>query len=370
MNSTYRKAKEILEKNDITLNGNKPWDVQIHNKNVFNRWFSEGSMGMGESYMDGRWDAKELDKCIYKLYYENLEKHVSIKGFWKEILKAKLMNRQTKKKSHKVAKEHYDLGNDFYENMLDSRMQYTCGYWKKAKTLEQAQKDKLDLVCKKLKLKKGEKVLEIGCGWGGFAKYAAENYGVEVTCYNISKEQVEYARKNTKGLPVTVHLADYREAKGEYDKVAAIGIAEHVGYKNYKGMMKIAHRCLKKHGLFIVHTIANNFSTTRSEPWFDTYIFPNGMLPSAKQLAEALEGIFVLEDWHNFGPDYDKTLMAWFTNFNKNWPKFQKRYGDRFYKMWKFYLLSFAGNFRARKIELYQLVLSKNGILGGYSSVR
>jgi len=287
-----------------------------------------------------------------------------------DMCRARLFNMQTKTRSQKVAQEHYDLGNDMYNKMLGDTMQYTCAYWKQAKTLDEAQEQKLDLICRKLQLNKGEKVLELGCGWGGFAHFAATNYGVQVDAYNISKEQVEFARQRNKGLPVNIYLADYRDATGTYDKVAAIGLCEHVGYKNYPTLMKVAYRSLKKHGLFLLHSIASNTSTTHCDPWFNKYIFPHGMLPSVKQLGETMEGLFVMEDWHNFGPDYDKTLVAWYHNFDKHWPIYEEEYSDQFYRMWKYYLLSFAGAFRARRTQLWQIVMSKYGVPGGYESIR
>jgi len=219
-------------------------------------------------------------------------------------------------------------------------------------------------------LKKGDRVLELGCGWGGFAKYAAEKYGCSVTAYNISKEQVKYGQEKCKGLPVKIIRGDYRTAKGTFDKVVAIGLAEHIGFKNYKAFMKVAHRCLKKDGLFLIHTIGRNSSKNRTDPWIEKYIFPNGMLPSLNQLSQAADGLFVIEDWHIFGGDYAETLMAWFKNFDKNWPKYRQQYGDRFYRMWKYYLLACAGTFRTRKNQLWQIVLSKDGITSGYESVR
>jgi cyclopropane-fatty-acyl-phospholipid synthase len=320
--------------------------------------------------MDGWWDTKALDQVVYRLYMANAAKRNNDLPGKIDMCKAKLINQQSKLRARKVAHVHYDLGNEMYGKMLGDTMQYTCAYWKQAKTLDEAQENKLDLICKKLQLREGEKVLELGCGWGSFARFAAENYGVQVDAYNISKEQVQFARERTRGLPVTIHLADYRDAKGEYDKAAAIGLCEHVGYKNYGTLMQVAHRSLKKHGLFLLHSIANNTSTTHCDPWFNKYIFPNGMLPSVKQLGEAMEGLFVLEDWHNFGPDYDKTLMAWFSNFDRTWPLFKEQYGERFYRMWKYYLLSLAGSFRSRRIQLWQVVMSRDGVPGGYESVR
>jgi cyclopropane-fatty-acyl-phospholipid synthase len=360
----------ILHDAGITLQGENDWDIQVHDERFYNRVLLKWSLGFGESYMDGWWDTKALDQLVCKLYITNTEnKNNNLPSIF-DMCKARLINQQSKNRAHKVAHVHYDLGNDMYAMMLGNTMQYTCAYWKQAKTLDEAQVNKLDLICRKLHLQKGEKVLELGCGWGGFAQFAAENYGVEVDAYNISKEQVQYAKNRTKGLPVTIHLADYRDAKGAYDKVAAIGLCEHVGYKNYASLMEVAHRCLRKQGLFLLHSIASNVSTTHCEPWFNKYIFPNGMLPSVKQIGETMEGLFVMEDWHNFGPDYDKTLMAWYQNFDRHWPLYEKTYGGQFYRMWKYYLLSLAGAFRARRIQLWQIVMSKDGMPGGYESIR
>ncbi|MBI2148646.1 cyclopropane fatty acyl phospholipid synthase [Candidatus Woesearchaeota archaeon] len=368
------KAKEIINnllvKADIQINGKRPWDIQVYNEKFYSRVLSQGSLGLGEAYLDGWWDSKQLDEFFNKILTTNLKiKAVNFRVVY-EFLKSVLLNMQSKSRSKKVAELHYDIGNDFYENMLGKTMQYTCAYWKNSKTLDQAQIAKLDLVCKKLMLKKGDKVLELGSGWGYFAKYAVENYGCEFTSYNISEEQVKYARELCKGLPVKIIQGDYREAQGEFDKVASIGMCEHVGYKNYKNFMEVANRCLKDRGLFLIHTIAGNKSVTTIDPWLEQHIFPGAVTPSVKQLGKAMEGLFVMEDWHNFGADYDKTLMAWFENFNKNWLKFKSKYDERFYRIFKYYLLCLAGSFRARRNQLWHVVLSKGGIIGGYKSVR
>jgi cyclopropane-fatty-acyl-phospholipid synthase len=365
-----QKITSLFQEAGITVQGDKAWDIQIHDERFYNRVLMKWSLGFGEAYMDGWWDTKALDQLIYKFYRAEIEKKNKNLPGKLDKYKSRIINQQTKFRAQKVAHVHYDLGNDMYEKMLGDTMQYTCAYWKGAQTLDEAQLNKLDLICRKLHLQKGERVLELGCGWGGFARFAAENYGVEVEAYNISREQVEFARHRNQGLPVTINLADYREACGTYDKVAAIGLCEHVGYKNYDILMQTAYRCLKKHGLFLLHSIANNFSTTHCDPWFNKYIFPNGMLPSVKQLGESMENLFVMEDWHNFGPDYDKTLMAWYHNFDQHWPLFREKYGERFYRMWKYYLLSLAGGFRARRIQLWQVVMSKAGVPGGYESIR
>ena len=364
------KITRIFEQCGITVNGANDWDIHVQDERLYNRVLLKWSLGFGEAYMDGWWDTKALDELIYRLFASGIDNKKKTLPSAVYMCKARLFNMQTKIRSQKVTQEHYDLGNDMYSKMLGDSMQYTCAYWKKAKTLDEAQEHKLDLICRKLQLKKDDKVLELGCGWGGFAQFAARNYGVHVDAYNISKEQVEYARERNKGLPVNIYLADYRDAKGTYDKVAAIGLCEHVGYKNYPTLMKVAHCSLKKHGIFLLHTIASNTSTTHCDPWFNKYIFLHGMLPSVKQLGETMEGLFVMEDWHNFGPDYDRTLVAWFHNFDNHWAVYKEQYGERFYRMWKYYLLSFAGAFRARRTQLWQIVMSKDGIPGGYESIR
>jgi len=286
------------------------------------------------------------------------------------MLKAKLINEQTKERSLIVGEQHYDLGNDLYELMLDNYMIYSCGYWKNATNLNEAQEAKLDLICRKLRLKPGMTVLDIGCGWGGFAKYAAEHYDVKVTGVTISKEQAKYAQEFCKGLPVTILVKDYRDVKEAFDRVVSIGMFEHVGYKNYREFMEVSNHCLKDNGLSLLHTIGSNTTVTSGDPWILKYIFPNSMLPSICQIANAFEGLFIMEDWHNFGADYDKTLMAWHERFTKNWDKVKEKYGERFYRMWNYYLLSCAALFRARQAQLWQIVLSKKGVPGGYKSIR
>lgn len=362
--------QQLLDKAQIKINGTQPGDILVHNDGLYGRVLAEGSLGLGESYMDGWWDSVQLDEFFSKVHTAQLDQAIVDKRLIVNAVKARVFNMQNKRLSKRVANQHYDLDNDFYEKMLDPHMQYTCAYWKGAHTLAEAQEQKLDLICQKLQLHKGDRILELGCGWGGFAQYAASKYGCSVVAHNISSEQVAYARRWCAGLPVEVIQGDYREATGEFDKVAAIGLCEHVGYKNYRTLMETAHRRLKLHGLFLLHTIGNNASVTTSDPWFDKYIFPGGMLPSVAQLSAAMDGLLVMEDWHNFGPDYDKTLVAWQNNVDTHWGEFKAKFDERFHRMWRYYLLSLAGSFRARKIHLWQIVMSKQGVLGGYESVR
>ncbi len=369
-NSTHAIARDLLAKADIRIDGDRPWDFQLTGPDTIERAFSEGNLGLGESYMEGGWEAERLDEFFYRLLRANLPDQISPRKLVFHALRAKFLNLQNIKRAWQVGEAHYDLGNDFYAAMLDSRMTYTCGYWKHASNLEEAQQAKLDLICRKLELEPGMRVLDIGCGWGSFMAYAAEHYGVECVGLTISSEQAEYGKRLIDpGLPVTFLLKDYREMTEKFDRIASVGMFEHVGRKNHREYMEVAHRCLKDDGLFLLHTIGKNVRDTTPDPWIDKYIFPNGDLPSIGQIGDSLEHLFVAEDLHNFGADYDKTLMAWHANFEAAWPQFAERYGSRFYRMWRYYLLSCAAAFRARDIQLWQWVLSKQGVLGGYQRV-
>jgi len=365
-------VKELLSLANIEINGSNPWDIQVHDERFYKRAVTEVELGLGESYMDNWWDVEKLDEMIYRIIRADLQNKVKhnlkvalqLAGFY-------IINMQARHRAFIIGERHYDLGNDLFQNMLDKRMNYSCGYWKNATTLDEAQENKLDLICKKLYLKPGMKVLDIGCGWSAFGKYAAEKYGVEVVGLTVSKEQVALGKELCKGLPVEFRLQDYREINEKFDRIVSVGMIEHVGYKNYKEYFQIAERNLERDGLFLLHTIGEVRSTKNTDAWTHKYIFPNGMLPSIAQLGKAIEGIFVMEDWHNIGADYDKTLMVWFDNFNNSWDKIKDKYSERFYRMWKYFLLSSAGAFRARKKEqLWQIVLSKNGVLDGYNPVR
>ncbi len=354
--------RELLESIGIQINGKEPWDIQVHNPRFFDRVLREAQLGLGEAYMDGWWDCQAIDEFINRVLRGNLD--TKIKGDWKILLyaaRARFLNLQTASKAFEVGERHYDLGNDLYRAMLDKRLNYTCGYWKNARTLDEAQEAKLDLVCKKIDLKEGMHILELGCGWGSFAKFAAEKYGAHVLGVTVSREQVALGMELCQGLPVELRLQDYREVDGKYDAVISIGIMEHVGYKNYQTYMDVVARCLKEDGIAFVHTIGGNESSSPSDAWTDKYIFPNGMLPSISQLGAAMERNFVMEDWHNFGPYYDKTLMAWHANFEKAWPNLNGKYSERFHRMWRYYLLSCAGGFRSRHMQLWHIVLTRRG---------
>ena len=386
MDQAEKTVKSILKLADIKINGKRPWDIHVSDNRFYKRILNDGSLGLGESYMDGWWESKQIDETIARMLRARLDKKIkkslSLILF---LLKHKIINIADKKRAFKVGEQHYDLGNELYEAMLDPDLNYSCGYWKdipnpekaykNPKNLHKAQIAKLDLICRKLHLKKGMRVLDIGCGWGNFAYHAAKKYGVEVVGITVSKEQAALARKRCEGLPVTIKVMDYRDLKDDnFDRIVSIGMFEHVTYKNYDIFMTVAARSLKKDGLFLLHTIGGNESAFAGEPWEEKYIFPNSHLPSLAQIAKAAENKFVVEDVHNFGYYYYPTLMSWFRNFDKNWPRLKKtnpeKYDERFYRMWKYYLLSFAGGFKVRMLVLFQVVLSKSDIPQVYQSVR
>ncbi len=360
----------LLAQADLTINGPRPSDPQVHDDRLFDRLMTQGSLGLGEAYMDGWWDADDLDGLIVKLVGGRIQEALKFDlAMLMSAARGTLLNLQRLRVTE-VGEKHYDIGNDLYEAMLDRRMIYSCGYWKDATTLDAAQEAKLDLICRKAGLRPGMRVLDIGSGWGGFLRYAAETYGIEGVGITISKEQAAYAEAHKGNMPIETRLTDYMELDGQFDRVISIGMFEHVGYKNYRRYFEKVKSLLAPDGLFVLHTIGGNWSVTHGDPWSEKYIFPNGMLPSVKQIGAATEGLFTMEDWHNFGADYDRTLMAWAANFEAAWPRLEARYGPRFYRMWRYYLHSFAAMFRLRHLQLWQIVLSPEGVAGGYGSIR
>ncbi|MFQ3788145.1 cyclopropane fatty acyl phospholipid synthase [Halomonas sp. A29] len=355
-----RVLNSLLEGSGITLNGEAPWDPQIYHPDFCSRILRQGSLGLGESYMDGWWECEQIDEMACRLLQHGLGERArppSDRIMYR--LQAGLLNLQSKARAYIVGEAHYDLGNDLFERMLDPTMCYSCGYWKEAETLHEAQLAKLELACRKLELRPGMHVLDIGCGWGSFAEYASRHHGVSVTGITISREQAALASERCAGLPVTIELKDYRELTGCYDRIVSIGMFEHVGHRNYLVYFQTVERLLAENGLFLLHTIGSNNSEISVDPWIDRYIFPNGVLPSACHIADASEGLLLLEDWHNFGPDYDRTLMAWRDNFDAHWDEIADRYSQRIERMFRYYLSVCAGAFRARDLQLWQVVFTR-----------
>jgi cyclopropane-fatty-acyl-phospholipid synthase len=354
--------EEMFATTGIAINGSSPWDMHVRDERIFARLLQDRSLGLGESYMEGWWDCRQLDEFVCKILMAGLDRKVKDSfRFLVPALSAMLFNMQSKIRSRVVAEQHYDLDNELFMSFLDPYNQYSCAYFDGTEDLNEAQLKKMDLICMKINLSKGDNVLDIGCGWGGLAKYMAERCGCKVTAINISEKQISYAREFCKGLPVEILQCDYRDLQGSFDKIVSVGMFEHVGHKNYRTFMKTAHRCLKDTGIFLLHTIGGNESQIKCDPWINKYIFPNGMLPSISQISKAVEGLFVTEDLHNLGPHYEKTLMAWHENFQRAWTTLKKRYDEKFKRMWDYYLLSCAGAFRARNNQIWQIVLTKYG---------
>jgi cyclopropane-fatty-acyl-phospholipid synthase len=372
MQATYlrERAQRMLASAGVELDGDGAADLRVHDERVFARVFAQGSLGLGEAYMDGWWDCDDLAELSNRLLRARLDAAVQP---WREIprrIAALAVNWQTPGRSFRVGEAHYDIGNALYERMLGRYPIYSCGYWRAADHLDAAQRAKMDLICRKLGIEPGMRVLDIGCGWGEMARFVAAEYGAEVVGVTISREQVDYGQRLCGDLPVDIRLQDYRALDERFDRILSVGMFEHVGYKNYGEFMRVAARCLADDGLFLLHTIGNNHSDAGTDPWIERYIFPNSMVPSATQITQSAERRFIIEDWHNFGPDYDRTLHAWYDNFRRHWSEIEQQYGDRFYRMWRYYLLTCAGSFRARQNQLWQIVLSPHGVAGGYRSLR
>ena len=347
---------------DIELNGPRPHDLQVYDVRALDRIARHGSLGLGESYIDGQWDCERIDEMVERMLRQALHQRFSNTAGhrWLELL-SRLRNLQSRARAHMVGQKHYDIGNDLYEPMLDSYMNYSCGYWERAQTLGDAQRDKMELVCRKLELAPGMRLLDIGCGWGGMARYAAEQYGVTVVGVTISREQHNWAKAKLAGLPIEIRLEDYRDTRGQFDRIVSIGMFEHVGYKNYAEFFRLCNARLTDNGLMLLHSIGSNTSVRATDPWLHRYIFPNGMLPSIAQIGHAIEPHFLMEDWDNLGAYYDRTLMAWHRRIEAAWGQLGDRYDTRFQRMWRFYLLACAGAFRSRNVQLWQVVLSKGG---------
>jgi cyclopropane-fatty-acyl-phospholipid synthase len=339
---------------------------------------------LGEAFMDGRWSTPHLDETMATLFStpvvpgtelplkQKLARHARLLRY---LAVARLSNLQAGSRSLHVAHRHYDLGNDLFEAMLDRSMTYTSGVWRGAKNLEEAQRAKLELLCQKLELKPGMTVLDIGCGWGNFAEYAAREYGVVVTGVTISREQAGYARTRCADLPVTILEKDYKKLSpsttGTFDRVVSIEMIEAVGRKNLGTFFSIVHRSLKPDGIFALQAISaetvTRYSSARLNEfllWILRYIFPNGYLPTLPELVTPARSLFVLENLDNLGNSYEKTLLAWEKNIGEKWPELSNRYDDRFQKMWRFYLLTCAALFRIRMTNVYQIVYRKSTLEG------
>lgn len=354
---------------EIEINGSQPFDIQINNDAFYGRLLGGGTLALGESYMDGWWQCEQLDEFFTRVLNAELASSVTTLKDKLFFLKAHLLNRQTHLQAQKSIRQHYDIGNDLYQYMLDKQMIYTCAYWQDAKNLDQAQSHKLELVCRKLKLEPGMRVLDIGCGWGGSARYMAEHHDVEVVGISNSKEQIKLALQSSGGLNVKFKLCDYRDINDSFDRIYSLGMFEHVGFKNYRTFFDVARDNLKSDGLFLLHTIGHRQTSSKVDPWIERYIFPNSILPSAELITKHSAPELTIEDWQNFGQDYYTTLMAWWQNLKTHWSKLPN-YDERFQRMWHYYLMASAGSFKASRNHLWQIVFSKGGLNTPYQAVR
>lgn len=361
----------VLARAGVRLDGEHPWDPQIRRPRMLRRILLKGTLGAGEAYVDGDWDCAAIDEMTARIMSVQADARLisrPIRSLLNDLM-AMATNAQSPRLARRHVRSHYDIGDDLYAAMLGPTMAYSCGYWQHAATLDEAQVAKFDLICKKIGLSSGHRVLDIGCGWGGFAHHAATKYGAEVVGITLSPAQAAGARQRCAGLPVEIREQDYRALSGQFDRIVSVGMFEHVGPANYRTFFEVITRLLRRDGLFLLHTIGGRTSTRTSDPWINRYVFPGGILPSAHQIGKGFDGLFVLEDWHNFGADYDRTLLAWHTNVESAWPQLSDRYSPRFRRLWRYYLLTCAGMFRARRNQLWQLVLSPCGVPSGYTRV-
>ena len=382
----------LLEAAGIEVGGREPWDIQVHDERLWERALVERELAFGEAYMDGWWDAQRPDQLLARIVDANVEDAIRPSPrLVATVLRAKLAHRQTVSGSRRNAQHHYDIGDDLYERMLDKRMIYSCAYFADqpsddqpsagdsisagfgagagADGLDEAQEAKLDLICRKLHLEPGMQVLDIGCGWGGFAHFAAERYGAGVVGISPAAHQVTRAQARCEGMNVEIRQQDYREVTGHFDRIVSIGMMEHVGASHHGEFITTCNRLLAPGGLMLHHFIGALETKTTTDPWIEKYVFPGGLLPSVVQFARACEDQLVIEDVHNFGPDYDRTLMSWLSRIESSWDEIP-RYDERFRRMWRYYLCASAAGFRARRLQLWQFVVRRTGHAPPYTPVR
>ena len=274
-------------------------------------------------------------------------------------------------KAKKNVEHHYDIGGEkgekLYDLFLDKKHRlYSCAYWKDdTETLEDAQQNKIDHIVKKLDLKKGQKILEVGCGWGGMVFEIAKKYDCEVTGISLSKNQINYCRNKAKELgldnQVKFELVDYREINGQFDKIYSVGMFEHVGKKFYKTFFKTMNNLLEENGIFLLHTIGVVDKPTAPNKFINKYIFPGGVCPSFSQIINPIEKTgLIVADTETLIRHYDKTLENWLKRFLDKKNLIKDLFDERFVKMWEFYLASCAAAFRYRDLVVFQLQIVKN----------
>lgn len=352
-------TKKVMSRAGISLNGNLPWDIQVHDDRFFDCVYQSASEGLGNSYVQGYWDSDDPSETLGRFIAVGARR--SVKG---AVAHNMLITREEQIRSLEVVDSHYEAKNGLYTNMLDPYMQYSCALWHdETQSLAEAQINKMLLIGQKLDLQPGDHVLDIGCGWGGLPKFLAENFGCRVTGINLAQHHIDFAQQNMSHKNVKVIKLDYRDIQDKYDKIYCIGVSEHFGLHNYKQFMHIVHNHMKPNGIFLLHTIGENVTRPQADPWITKNIFPNGYIPSLSLVSQCAEGIFVTEDVHNFNTSYDKTLLAWDKNFQEQWNSIRSLHPEldsrEFYRMWRYYLNFCAGGFRKRCTQLYQFVFTR-----------
>lgn len=367
-----------LRRAEIEVGGSRPWDIKIHDRRFFRRVVLEGSLGLGDSYLEGWWDCDDLGTFFHRLIAARSQdqRTTGIPGFVHN-LRRKLFNLQGKRRAKQVVNSHYDLPTALFETMLGPSMTYSCAYWQGTVSLEQAQENKLDLICRKLGVAPGDRILELGCGFGSFARHASRRYGCTVVGVTLSGAQARYARSLCDGLPVEIHQADYRDLQTYSDgkpfsRIVSIAMFEAVGRRSFRGFMEVVDRLLQDGGSWLLHTIGD--AVCSSDPWLDKHIFPNGELPSHDQIEDAARSLFSLHDTHEFGSDYALTLAAWETNFRRGWHELRRSnprvFDGRFFRKWIYYLSCCRGAFLAGDLYLWQILMAREPAPAQYRPVR
>jgi len=368
--------RPLLEAADVRIGGDRPWDLQLHDPGVWDEVLRRGSLGLGDAYVRGDWDCQALDELFTRLLLAGADTtaaRLTRATTLRLGLLERLLNLQSPRRAREAVRHHYDIHPEVYRAMLDPWRNYSCGYWEHAQTLQEAQEDKLRLIAEKLQLQPGQRLLDIGCGWGGLAAFLADHYDVQVVGITLSTEQLAAARTLWPGRPLRFELCDYRQlaslGEAPFDRVVSVGMYEHVGPRNGPTFFQAVDEALAADGLVLLHTIGDRQRQRAAshDAWINAHVFPNGRLPAPGELADAFCERFVIEDWHPFGLDYDRTLMAWQANVEQAWPELEAsltaRDGEEaaaeFQRFWRYYLLSCAGFFRSRQGQLWQLVLSK-----------
>ncbi|EQA55547.1 SAM-dependent methyltransferase [Leptospira kmetyi] len=354
--------------------------IHIHDPIFFKKTVLNGDLGFSESYMDGDWDTDDI-RAVISWFIYNIEDSPSISGSKNRFAHLSLTNlgsrllhlfrKNSIRGSKKNIVEHYDLGNEFYEKFLDPTMTYSCAYFKNTEdTLEKAQLEKLNILCKKLRLRPDDHLLEIGTGWAGLSTYAAKNFGCRVTTYTISNEQFRYANEKIRkeGLSdrIEVRLADYRKVEGTYDKLVTVEMLEAVGHEYFEAFFSMCNRVLKKDGLMVHQIItspdARYESFRKGVDFIQKHIFPGSLLPSIARINQAINrtGDFHLYSLEDMGVKYDHTLMSWLKGFDSNIALIRDMgFNESFIRKWRYYFSYCAAAFSMKNISVVQAVYTR-----------